>query len=131
MFNFNGKYKFLDTALIVTLMVYSSSLFAADAQTIADVAKNIIAGYENLTKMITAATYLAGIGFMIGAVMKFRQHKDNPTQIPVGTPIALVIISAALLYFPSLLQITGNTLFGQGDYTSAGWQGTAQFLPTF
>jgi hypothetical protein len=28
---------------------------------------------------------------------------DNPTQIPIGTPIALVFIAAALLFIPSVL----------------------------
>jgi hypothetical protein len=28
---------------------------------------------------------------------------DSPTQIPIGTPIALVFIAAALLFIPSVL----------------------------
>jgi intracellular multiplication protein IcmD len=38
--------------------------------------------------------------------MKFKQHKDNPTQTPIGTPIALVFIAAALLFLPSILGVT-------------------------
>jgi intracellular multiplication protein IcmD len=62
--------------------------------------------FENITtvtKLITAGSYLAGLGFSIGAIMKFKQHKDNPTQVPIGTPIALVFIAAALLFFPTLM----------------------------
>ncbi|HST19776.1 MAG TPA: hypothetical protein VLR90_01555 [Blastocatellia bacterium] len=40
--------------------------------------------------------------------------RDSPTQIPIGTPIALLFISAALLFIPSVFSSTGATLFG-GD----------------
>jgi len=51
---------------------------------------------------------------MAGAIAKFKQHKDNPTQIPIGTPIALLFIGAALLFLPTILQIAGGTIFGDG-----------------
>ncbi len=56
--------------------------------------------------------------------MKFKQHKDNPTQIPIGTPIALIFIGAALLFLPSILSVTGNTMFGTGGGSTAGSAGT-------
>ena len=34
------------------------------------------------------------------AIFKFKQHKDNPTQVPVGTPVAMLAISAALVFLP-------------------------------
>lgn len=71
--------------------------------TIGDMAESITESFTNLTKLITAGSYLAGLAVSIGAIMKFKQHKDNPTQIPIGTPIALVFIAAALLFLPSIL----------------------------
>lgn len=69
---------------------------------IGSIASSINSSFSNLTKLITAESYLAGLGFSIGAVMKFKQHKDNPTQIPIGTPLALDLVSAAALYLPSV-----------------------------
>ncbi len=74
-----------------------------------NLAAQITSSFSNLTKLITAGSYLAGLGFSVGAIMKFKQHKDNPTQIPVGTPIALVFIAAALLFLPSILGTAGQT----------------------
>jgi len=104
----------LKTGLIFLLMLFSGSALAAD-QTIGDVAANIYGTFSNLTQLITACSYIAGLGFAIGAIMKFKQHKDNPTQIPIGTPVALVFIAAALLFLPSILGVTGATVFGGGD----------------
>ena len=70
--------------------------------TVGDMADSITSSFTNLTKLITAGSYLAGIGFSTAAILKFKQHKDNPTQIPVGTPIALLAVSAALTFLPSI-----------------------------
>ena len=41
-----------------------------------------------------------------------KLQKDNPTQVPISTPIALIFIAAALLFAPSTFRTTGGTLFG-------------------
>jgi len=93
----------------------SALLFAGSAEAVQDiggVAKQVTTSFGALARLITAGAYLAGLGFAIGAIMKFKQHKDNPTQIPIGTPIALLFISAALLFLPTILGVTQQTLFG-------------------
>lgn len=97
---------------------------AAGNMTVGAMASSITGSFTNLTKLITAGSYLAGLGFSIGAIMKFKQHKDNPTQIPIGTPIALVFIAAALLFLPSILGVTGATMFGSSGGKTAGPTGT-------
>ena len=97
---------------------------AAGSQTIGGMASSITGSFKSLAKLITAGSYLAGLGFSIGAIMKFKQHKDNPTQIPIGTPIALVFIAAALLFMPSILGVAGATMFGSGGGSTAGPTGT-------
>ena len=100
------------------LMIFAGEA-AATSQDIGGMAKSIITSFSELAKLITAGSYLAGLGFSIGAIMKFKQHKDNPTQIPIGTPIALVFIAAALLFLPSILGVAGETMFGS-DAKTAG-----------
>jgi intracellular multiplication protein IcmD len=96
---------------------------SAATETIGGMASTITKSFKSIAKLITAGSYLAGLGFSVGAIMKFKQHKDNPTQIPIGTPIALVFIAAALLFLPSILGVTGATMFGSGG-TTAGPEGT-------
>ena len=109
---------FLSLGALVTMEAYATSTLTLGAM-----ASQITTSFKQLTKLITAGSYLAGLGFSIGAIMKFKQHKDNPTQIPIGTPIALVFIAAALLFLPSILSITGQTMFG-GSGSTAGPSGT-------
>ena len=113
----------LSLGCITLLTLISGSVFAASGDTVGSMASNITSSFTSVTKLITAGSYLAGLGFSVGAIMKFKQHKDNPTQIPIGTPIALVFIAAALLFLPSILGVTGSTMFGSNAKT-AGPTGT-------
>ena len=96
----------------------------AAALTIGNMATSITSSFTSLTKLITAGSYLAGLAFSIGAIMKFKQHKDQPQQIPIGTPVALVFIAAALLFLPTILGVAGYTMFGSSGGNAAGPTGT-------
>lgn len=85
-----------------------SAIEDANTLTIGGMAEAIADSFDSLAKLITAGSYLAGLAFSIGAIMKFKQHKDNPTQIPIGTPIALTFIAAALLFLPSIIGVVAR-----------------------
>jgi intracellular multiplication protein IcmD len=104
----------------VVFLALEQNALAASTITIGNMASMITASFASLAKLITAGSYLAGIGFAIGAILKFKQHKDNPTQITIGQPIALTFIAASLLFLPSILAMTGSTMFGAGQAVMAG-----------
>jgi len=104
------------------LFAVVTDVFAANP-TIGTMASSILSSFQSLAKLITGGSYIAGLGFSIGAIMKFKQHKDNPTQIPIGTPIALMFIAAALLFLPTILTMTGSTMFGASGGKTAGPSG--------
>ncbi len=110
--------------LVFSMCYFYSYDVLAEVKTIGDVASQVTQSFTQLAKLITAASYLAGLGFSIGAMMKFKQHKDNPTQIPVGTPVAMLFIAAALLFLPSILETTSVTMFGSGGGKTASPVGT-------
>ncbi|MFT4058646.1 MAG: type IV secretion protein IcmD [Legionella sp.] len=119
-----GYKHWLSGVVCLSLLALVCQDAAAGNMTVGSMASSIYGSFTNLTKLITAGSYLAGLGFSIGAIMKFKQHKDNPTQIPIGTPIALVFIAAALLFLPTILGITGATMFGSEGGKTAGPTGT-------
>ncbi len=115
----NVKYLLLGlialTALLLTGVVH--------AETLGDVADRLNEALKPVYSLIVGISVVAGVGFAIAAVFKFKQHKDNPTQIPVGTPIALVFIAAALIFMPSMVKVLGDSMFStsRSGYT---WLGT-------
>ena len=96
---------------------------ATFALTLGSMAAKVTETFAQIGLLITSGSYIAGLAFSVGAIMKFKQHKDNPTQIPIGTPISLVLIAASLLFMPTLLKTVGSTMFGSA--TTAGSTGTS------
>jgi intracellular multiplication protein IcmD len=116
------------SALTVLFMAlgYTAVSRAADGGgvlTLGDMALKITESFYGLAKLITAGAYMAGIGFVMASMLKFKAHKDNPTQIPIGTPIALLFVGSALIFLPHIFIIAGNTIFG-GTGGAAGISGT-------
>lgn len=116
----NQKFSIFTGFFSVLLLVLADSSYAV---TLGSVAGNISASFTAIGKLITGGSYIAGLGFAVGAIMKFKQHKDNPTQIPIGTPASLVFIAAALLFFPTMMKTIGSSMFGTSGKT-AGATGT-------
>ena len=68
---------------------------------------------------IVGLAYLAGLGFEVGAILKFKAHKDNPRQTVLGKPTALVFIGASIAFIDKSAAIAGASLFGQASQARA------------
>lgn len=99
---------------------------ASSGNGIGNIAANVTSNLGAVAKLITAGSYVAGMAFAVGAVVKFKAHKDNPTQVTIGMPIALLFVAAALIFIPSVFSSSGATLFG-GSATQAGVSGVSTF----
>lgn len=101
--------------LALSGVCFCGGVALAKAGTVTDLsglATNITSSFGAVARLITAGAYIAGFGFAVAAILKFKAHKDNPTQVPVGTPIALLFIAIALIFMPSLFEVGGKTVFG-------------------
>lgn len=95
---------------------------AAKATTIGGMASTLASNFNAVGKLMIGTAYIAGIGFGIAAIFKFKQHKDNPTQVPIGTPFALLAVSVLLVFLPGLYQPAAKSVFGTGS-VSGGFSG--------
>lgn len=119
--------KFVAVAIGVGMSFISTAIFAA-AQDIGQLASNVTGTMQSVGTLLGAASYVAGFGLTIAAIFKFKAHKDNPTQVPLGTPIALLAIGIALIFLPSVVTTGGQTIFGAartgGSFSGTGVTGT-------
>lgn len=129
----NNKVAEWTKAVFILLMMTAGVFFAGSAYAqggdldLGTVADNVTSTFVGVAKLITAASYVAGLGFAVGSILKFKAHKDNPQQITVGVPIALMFVAAALIFLPSMFDVAGGTLFGSSGGTSAGISGITSF----
>ena len=116
-------------ALLLLSFISASAVYASTA-TIGSLADNVTGSFAQIGSLMTGVAYLAGLGFGISAVFKFKQHKDNPTQIPIGTPFALLAVSVILIFLPGIYAPAGATVFGSSGGDAGGFTGAgATALP--
>jgi len=120
------KYMFLLLGALACACMAAEVYAVGTSSGIAKVAEKVRGNLGAVARLITALSYVGGMAFAIGAIAKFKAHKDNPTQIPIGTPIALLFIGAALIFIPSIFSTAGGTLFG-GSGVVAGVSGISSF----
>ena len=125
MFGFFRKIKATQLLVLSVLFFSCAALLASDA-TIGSIATKVTGSMAGLAKLITAGAYVGGFGFAVASILKFKAHKDNPTQIPVGTPIALLFVAAALIFLPEVFGSAGKTVFG-GSAQKGGISGVSSF----
>ncbi len=105
-------------------VLFSTVCSAQNATDIASVIGNIQkAVLVPLLNVTVAIAYLAGAGFVVAAIFKFKAHKDNPTQVTVGTPIMMLFIGIGLLLFPSIVSVVTHSIgfsSGGGSLTFSG-----------
>ena len=98
-----------------------SNMVSADS--LGGVAENVKGSMENLGELITAASYVAGIGFALLGLLKLKAHKDNPTQVPLSQPLVLLTIAGGLVFLPSIISTAGDTIWGDDGGVSGGFEG--------
>lgn len=112
---------------ILIALLFSSIFAQTTTLTVGQIANNLSCSLFNLTgTLIIGGAYLTGIVIFISAVFKFKQYKDNSTQIPIGTAFALFGMSVVLIFLPGLYSMSGQTLFGS-DAETYGYYGSDIF----
>jgi hypothetical protein len=67
---------------------------------------------SNVQQLANRLWSVGGIGLIAAALVRLKGHKDNPTQIPIGTPIALAFVGLGLLLLPTISGPSGVPMFG-------------------
>lgn len=99
-----------------------SNMVSADS--LGGVAENVRGSMQDVGQLITAASYVAGIGFALLGLLKLKAHKDNPTQVPLSQPLVLLTIAGGLVFLPSIISTAEDTIWGDGGGTAGGFDGS-------
>ena len=113
--------------LLAFVCLCTGTLALAQVSGVGSVAAKVTSNISALAKLFTAGSYVAGMAFAIGAIVKFKAHKDNPTQITIGQPVALLFVGAALIFIPTVFKVSGATMFGVSGGKAAQVSGIDRF----
>ncbi|MDA8561920.1 type IV secretion protein IcmD [Gammaproteobacteria bacterium] len=102
--------------IVNTAILYCTGILvcaaADDTQNFGSIASTVTGSLGGIAQLITAGSYVGGMGFAVAAVVGFKAHKDNPTQSALSKPIVLLFVAIALIFIPNVFSSGGATLFG-------------------
>jgi intracellular multiplication protein IcmD len=101
------------------LILAPFSIFAAQDQNLTTLSKAVTEQLGTVAILLSATAYVTGVGFALTGILQFKTHKENPQQVPLSKPVVSVIVAACLLFLPTLLNISGSSLFGSSAKNSA------------
>jgi len=100
--------------------------FADGEGGIGDVANTVTGQLDNFVPLIGILCLVVGIAFTGMGILKFRQHAENPNQVPISQPLIRMAIGVLLIALPSTIDMGVSTLFGgDGQTLSADGDGGA------
>ena len=97
---------------MLPIMVLADASGTNHTRTIGEMFTGLAKYVTDIRNLMTIVTVLSGFSFVVASFFKFKQVKDNPTQIPIGTPFALLGVGVALIFLPSLIKPAAESLFG-------------------
>ena len=111
---------------LLMILMTSALIFApqvAMAQTIGEIAYNVVTSLIGVTALAGAIGYAVGFFFVLGAIFKFKQHGDNPEQYTLRAPIFLMICAVLAVYMTAVLTTGKETIWGAGGAQTQGVDG--------
>lgn len=116
--SFNKLIKNCAIALLWSLpfVVYADQLNCATGSSqsisLGCIAVRLTGGATSLVDLLLGLSFVSGWGFIIAAIFKFKQVRENPTQVPVSTPFAFLLTAMLLIFIPGLMTTGAVTIFG-------------------
>ena len=95
------------------LLISESQAFAdSNEPSLGGVAANITGIIAYLGQFLTAIAFIIAFGFAIGAIVKYKSHRDNPQMISLREPITMVILCLAFIALGFVSLFVGHNIFG-------------------
>ena len=106
------KISFAFLILLATTSIHAELTCGAGSLSLGCIATRLGTGAGTILNLLLGLSFVSGWGFMIAAIFKFKQVKENPTQVPVSTPFAFLLTAVLLIFLPGLLVTGATTVFG-------------------
>ncbi|MBI5448090.1 MAG: type IV secretion protein IcmC [Gammaproteobacteria bacterium] len=83
--------------------------------------------YNDIAKLVTAWAYITGAFFGVFAIFQFKVYGESRTMMSIQTnifkPITYLLVSVALMYFPSTFKTLMMSTFGTPNLSPLNWSG--------
>jgi intracellular multiplication protein IcmD len=94
---------------ITAYLALTFYLLAAEAApSLGDVSQTALEPLSGIKKIMVAISVIAGIAFLMGAVIQYRDHRKNPIQVTISKPIVYFILGVIFIAIPYITGISSS-----------------------
>lgn len=94
--------------IILFLLAFLPSIvFAADVS-LGQLSTSLMGPVSVLADLMYKICYVLGAMFLLGSVLQYKNHRDNPSQVPISRPILLLVFGLILIGFPFFAQLSSG-----------------------
>lgn len=97
------------------------ALSDADGVGIGQLASILMVPTAGIAKIMTAMAFVVGVGFLMGSIIQYKYHRENPQQVRLSTPILLLVLGFSLLALPFFAQLSSSDPLNY-ENSQARWQ---------
>lgn len=103
------KNKFLQ--LFINGFIFFEIKLAHADSSIAQLSSNILGPVSLFTKTLYNACYIIGTMLIMSSFVQYRDHRNNPSQVPISRPVLLLIFGLLLIGLPFIGHLTAGASF--------------------
>jgi intracellular multiplication protein IcmC len=109
--------KFIVTMLLFLFLM--NDVYALTGEDLAGVLQSVQSNLPPVFRMLVATTFVLGIWFMTDAIFRLKKYGQARTMMSTNAsmakPIILFLIGLGLLYFPTLIDVSIQTVWNYGS----------------
>lgn len=79
----------------------------AEGRGLGDLSEGLMAIIAAAAEALSYVFIIGGIAFLIGAVVQYKAHRDNPSQVHLSKPLFYLLFGGALIALPFAQYIVG------------------------
>lgn len=82
---------------LLSLYFFSARCLAQNSESLGGAIGNLLQPLGMLGQLIKVTCIVAGVGFIVGSLVRFKRYRQNPVEAPLSSSIMLFITGLALL----------------------------------
>lgn len=101
---------FKKIAIVILLTAIANTAFAIP--NLGSLASGLTDVFGSLARLVQAVAFVIGCGFLMGALIKYKAHRDNPEHVTLSIPVTLFILGVLFIILGIVLMTVGQSVFG-------------------
>lgn len=92
------------------LLIVSSYTYALVPDSLGDLSDKLLLPMSLLTSALYNMSLVIGIALLFGALIQYKNYRNNPSQVPLSRPITLLVFGVILVVLPILTKFSESAI---------------------